>query len=99
MKQNQMLPPRFVLVTFFLVCWVGLLFPPAWFAQTSLAQTAPEPQLSNRDAAAQQATAAATSFDQVVDRAIEREHFFMAHPAMLEFHGRTLKFHQRVRQY
>src|ERR1022692_531789 len=78
MKQNQMLPPRFVLVTFFLVCWVGLLFPPAWFAQTSLAQTAPEPQLSNRDAAAQQATAAATSFDQVVDRAIEREHFFMA---------------------
>ena len=73
-----MLPPRFVLVTFFLVCWVGLLFPPAWFAQTSLAQTAPEPQLSNRDAAAQQATAAATSFDQVVDRAIEREHFFMA---------------------
>jgi hypothetical protein len=78
MKQNQMLPPRFVLVTFFLVCWVGFLFPPAWFAQTSFAQTAPEPQLSNRDAATQQATAAATSFDQVVDRAIEREHFFMA---------------------
>jgi hypothetical protein len=48
------------------------------FAQASPAQTAPQPQLSTRDAAAQQASAAAASFDQVVDRAIEREHFFIA---------------------
>jgi hypothetical protein len=73
-----MLLPRFVVLTLLLLCWVGFLFPPAALAQTSLAQTAPEPQLSNRDAAAQPATAAAASFDQVVDRAIEREHFFMA---------------------
>src|SRR6202023_2448694 len=48
------------------------------FAQTTLAQTSPQPQLSTRDAATQQASAAASSFDQVVDRAVEREHFFMA---------------------
>ncbi len=48
-------------------------------AQTPPAPTAPpEPQLSTRDAAAPQAGAATTSFDQVIDRAIEREHFFMA---------------------
>src|SRR6202162_1285614 len=41
-------------------------------------QAAPAPQFSTRDAAAQQAGAAASSFDQVVDRAVEREHFFMA---------------------
>jgi hypothetical protein len=39
---------------------------------------ATQPQLTNRDATPQQATVAAASFDQVVDRAIEREHFFMA---------------------
>jgi hypothetical protein len=38
----------------------------------------PTPQLTTRDAATEQATAAATSFDQVIERAIEREHFFMA---------------------
>ncbi|MBI3474936.1 MAG: M48 family metalloprotease [Acidobacteria bacterium] len=51
------------------------------FAATLLAQTpsATEPQLSTtRDAATQQAAAAAASFDQVIDRAVEREHFFMA---------------------
>jgi hypothetical protein len=56
---------------------------PAPPAPTSSAPPAPaptptEPQLSTRDAAAQQASASAYSFDQVVDRAIEREHFFMA---------------------
>jgi hypothetical protein len=45
---------------------------------TSPTQSAPEPQLSTRDAATQQASNSAASFDQVVDRAIEREHFFMA---------------------
>ena len=42
------------------------------------AQSPPEPQLATRDASQQAAAAAAASFDQVVDRAIEREHFFMA---------------------
>ena len=46
--------------------------------QTPPAQTPPAPQLSTRDAATQQATAAASTFDQVVDRAVEREHFFTA---------------------
>ncbi len=43
-----------------------------------LAQTSTSRQLSTRDANAAQASAAAASFDQVIDRAIEREHFFVA---------------------
>src|SRR5271166_1951068 len=38
----------------------------------------PELQFSTRDAASEQASATASSFDQVVDRMVEREHFFMA---------------------
>ena len=50
------------------------------FSQTSPGQTetGQAPSLQTRDAAAQQASSSAASFDQVVDRAIEREHFFMA---------------------
>ncbi len=50
------------------------------FCQTSPGQTetGQAPSLQTRDAAAQQASSSAASFDQVVDRAIEREHFFMA---------------------
>jgi hypothetical protein len=50
------------------------------FCQTSPGQTetGQAPSLQSRDAAAAQASSAAASFDQVVDRAIEREHFFMA---------------------
>ncbi len=50
------------------------------FAATLFAQTPPatDPELSTRDAAAQHAAVAAASFDQVIDRAVEREHFFMA---------------------
>src|SRR5271157_950322 len=40
-----------------------------------LAQNPPEPQLEKRDAAA---PPAAASFDQVIDRVVEREHFFLA---------------------
>jgi len=47
-------------------------------APTTAPQPAPEPKLSTRDATVQQASAAAASFDQVIDRSIEREHFFMA---------------------
>ncbi|MGA2235527.1 MAG: M48 family metalloprotease [Terriglobales bacterium] len=73
MKQTKMLRSRFALFTLSLVCCAASLF-----VQTSFAQTTPETQLSTRDAAAQHASAAANSFDQVVDRAVEREHFFMA---------------------
>ena len=73
MKQMKTLRSLFALFTLSLAGCATFLF-----AQASPAQTAPQPQLSTRDAAAQQASAAAASFDQVVDRAIEREHFFIA---------------------
>ncbi len=47
-------------------------------ASTTAPSSASDPKLSTRDAAVQQASAAAASFDQVIDRSIEREHFFMA---------------------
>jgi len=46
----------------------------AAFSQTPVS----EPKLSTRDAATEQASAAAATFDQVIDRTIEREHFFNA---------------------
>jgi hypothetical protein len=73
MKQINMLRSPFALLTLLLVCCSSSLF-----VQTSSAQTAPDLQLATRDAAAQQAAAAASGFDQVVDRAVEREHFFIA---------------------
>src|ERR1700688_843297 len=73
MKPTKMLRSLFALFALSLVCCATSVF-----AQTTRAQAAPAPQLSTRDAAAQQASAAASSFDQVVDRAVEREHFFMA---------------------
>src|ERR1700686_3829315 len=72
MKSTKMLRSLVALFALSLVCATFV------FAQTTPAQTSPQPQLSNRDAAPQQASAAASSFDQVVDRAVEREHFFMA---------------------
>jgi len=63
----------FALFALFLACCAASVLSP-----TARAQAAPEPQLQTRDAATQQASAAAASFDQVVDRAVEREHFFMA---------------------
>ena len=50
---------------------------PAPAAQTPPAPSTPEPRLSTRDAA-QPSLPAAANFDQVIDRAVEREHFFMA---------------------
>src|SRR5208283_2678485 len=88
MKQTKMLRSRFALFALSLVCcaaslFVQTLFVQTLFVQTSFAQTTPaqttsEPQLSTRDAATQQAVAASSGFDQVIDRAVEREHFFMA---------------------
>ena len=71
--------PRLALLTLLVFCCcISALFAQTSPSQTAPTQTVPEPQLSTRDAAAQQASAAASSFDQVVDRAVEREHFFMA---------------------
>jgi len=53
---------------------------PCLFVIAALAQTepAPPPQLSTRDTASQPTTSGAATFDQVIDRSVEREHFFMA---------------------
>ncbi len=63
-----MLRSFFALLMLSLVCCATFL----------VSQAPPGPQLQTRDAAVQPASASAASFDQVVDRAIEREHFFMA---------------------
>ncbi len=73
MKPTKMLRSLVALFAFSLVCCATSVF-----AQTTPTQTSPQPQLSNRDAATQQASAAASSFDQVVNRAVEREHLFIA---------------------
>src|SRR6202165_2505642 len=72
MKPTKMLRSLVALFALSLVCATFV------FAQTTPAQTSPQPQPPNGDAPSQQASAAASSFDQVVDRAVEREHFFMA---------------------
>jgi hypothetical protein len=66
MKQKNMVR-SLLAFTLLLVCAAALF-----------AQTPSTPQLATRDSGTQQATAASSSFDQVVDRAVEREHFFMA---------------------
>jgi hypothetical protein len=100
MKQTKMLRSLYALLTLLLVCCATSLFAQTTPAQTAPApttpaQTAPEPQLSTRDAATQQ-SAAATSFDQVVDRAIEREHFFMAQ--MKQLHPLVETYLQNLKQ-
>ena len=64
-----MLRPHFAVVV--LSCLFSLLLS----TQTANGQA---PQLAARDAGTQQQSAAAASFDQVIDRAVEREHFFIA---------------------
>ena len=66
MKQENMLR-SLLLSALLLVC-----------AAASFAQTPPPPPLATRDADNSPPATAANGFDQVVDRAIEREHFFMA---------------------
>ena len=101
-----MLRSRFALFALSLVCcaaslfvqtlFVQTLFVQTVFAQTTPAQTTPEPQLSTRDAATQQAAAASGSFDQVIDRAVEREHFFMAE--MKHLHPLVETYLQNLKQ-
>jgi hypothetical protein len=92
MKQTKMLRHFYAFLMLSLVCCVAFLW-----AQTSptSVQTAPEPQLSTRGAAPPPAAAAA-SFDQVVDRAIEREHFFMAQ--MKQLHPLVETYLQNLKQ-
>jgi Peptidase family M48 len=90
MKQNKMLLPRFAIFTLLLVCCAAFLF-----TETALAQTTPE-QFSTRSAAAQPALPAANSFDQIVDRAVEREHFFMAQ--MKQLHPLVETYIQNMKQ-
>jgi hypothetical protein len=93
----------FAVLTLLLLCCTTFLFTSASFAQNSPpspAPSGPEPQLSTRDNVAQQASAAATSFDQVIDRAVEREHFFMAqmkqlHP-LVETYLQNLKMDKEL---
>jgi Peptidase family M48 len=91
MKLTKMLRSLVALFALSLVCCATFVF-----AQTTPAQTSPQPQLSNRDAASQQASAAASSFDQVVDRAVEREHFFMAQ--MKQLHPLVETYLQNLRE-
>jgi len=66
MKQENML--RSLLLSALLLVCAAALF----------AQTPPSPQLATRNADTPPPATAANGFDQVIDRAIEREHFFMA---------------------
>jgi hypothetical protein len=69
MKQNKMERAPLVLIAASLICCAAF----------ALGQTQPQdPQLSTRDAAKERASASAATFDQVIDRTIEREHFFIA---------------------
>ena len=89
-----MLRSPLALLTLSTVCCVAFLLSASSLAQTSPA--APQPQLSTRDAATQQATAVANSFDQMIDRAIEREHFFMAQ--MKQLHPLVETYIQNLKQ-
>jgi len=53
------------------------------------------PQLSTRDATSERAAASAATFDQVIDRAVEREHFFVAQ--MRELHPLVETYLQNLR--
>ena len=54
------------------------------------------PKLQTRDVAVQQSTAAAATFDQVIDRSIEREHLFMAQ--MKQLHPLVETYLQNLRE-
>jgi hypothetical protein len=70
------------------------------FATFVLSQEAPQapasPQLSTRDTAAEKSIAAANGFDQVIDRTVEREHFFMAQ--MKQLHPLVETYLQNLKQ-
>src|ERR1019366_3853973 len=106
MKQTKMLRSRFALFALSLVCCaaslfvqtllVQTLFVQTSFAQTTPAQTAHEPQLPPRDPATERGAAASGSFDQVIGRGVEREHFFMAE--MKHLHPLVETYLQNLKQ-
>jgi Peptidase family M48 len=75
MKQSKMSRSSVVFIPLLLVFSALTVF--------AQAPAASQPQLSARDAASAQVSSAAAGFDQVVDRAIEREHFFLAQMKLL----------------
>ncbi len=86
MKQTTVLRSPIVLFALSLVCCAPFVF----------GQAPAGSQLQTRDAVAQQTSASAASFDQVVDRAIEREHFFMAQ--MKQLHPLVETYIQNLKQ-
>ncbi len=98
MKQAKVLCSPLALLALFLAGCAASVF-----CQTSPAQTSPgqtetgqAPSLQTRDAAAQPPISSAANFDQVVDRAIEREHFFMAQ--MKQLHPLVETYLQNLKQ-
>ncbi|MGO9825322.1 MAG: M48 family metalloprotease [Terriglobales bacterium] len=96
MNQIKMLRSPSALFALSLVCCVASLFTQTSFTQTAVAQTSPQPQLATRDAAGQQASVAASSFDQAIDRAIEREHLFVAQ--MKQLHPLVENYLQNLKE-
>jgi hypothetical protein len=90
MKPTKTLPRPPVAFLLFLV----------FFATVAYSQETPQapasPQLSTRDTATEKSIAAANGFDQVIDRAVEREHFFMAQ--MKQLHPLVETYLQNLKQ-
>jgi hypothetical protein len=78
MKRTKMLRSPRVLTALLLVCSAAASIAQDQAQPPPPSQPGQQPQLIQRDASAQAPGAAAANFDQVVDRAIEREHFFVA---------------------
>ncbi len=93
MKQPNMLHPHFASLS--VVC----LFTATLIAQTPPAPSSTsaesQPQLSTRDSGARQTTTPAASFDEVIDRAVAREHFFIAQ--MRQLHPLVETYLQNLR--
>lgn len=70
--------------------------PPQTAPAAAPAPTTEQPQLSNRTPAVERASAVAASFDQVIDRAIEKEHLFMAQ--MKQLHPLVETYLQNLKQ-
>src|SRR3979490_2394856 len=100
MIRKKVLPRRFAIFISCVVCCSTLVFcqssPNTGSPTSQPTDTAQPPQLSTRDATAEQSIAAANSFDQVIDPSIEREHFFMAQ--MKQLHPLVETYLQNLKQ-
>src|ERR1700692_2753472 len=84
-------PPRPALLLLFVACCATFVF-----SQEAPNQTPGSPQFATRDAASEKSIAAANGFDQVIDRTVEREHFFMAQ--MKQLHPLVETYLQNLKQ-